>query len=135
MTSATSHIEWIREHKGLEEAYNEACRKVREQAAEINRLWDSRFVEVRCLQDGSKKIWPVTEETVSRSIDQEDLAGEPAPQFMYCDVDGQLYPVTVGEQNRHGPDPDGPDETPFIYASANLIANGKVVGTVQYTDH
>lgn len=135
MTSATSHIEWIRQHKGLDAAYSEACAKVREQAEEINRLWQSRFFEVRTLQDGAKKLWPVTEDFVSRSIDQEDLAGEPAPQFMYCDIDGQIYPVTVGEQTRHAPDPEGPDVAPFIYASAALIANGKVVGHVQFTDH
>lgn len=134
MTSATSHIEWIRENQGIDAAYQEACKKVREQAAELNRLWASRFMEVRTLQDGSKKLWPVTEEAVSRAFDLQDLDGE-TPHFVYGDLDGQLYPVTVGTQSRNEPDPNGPDQTPFIYASAALIANGKIVGTVQYTDH
>lgn len=134
MTSATSHIEWIRDNQGLDAAYQEACKKVREQAAEFNRLWASRFMEVRTLQDGSKKLWPVTEESVGRAFDLQDLDNE-TPQFMYGDTDGQLYPVTIGKQHRHQPDPDGPDLAPFVYASSALIANGKVVGTVLYTDH
>lgn len=135
MTSATSHIEWIEQNRGLQAAYQEACKKVREQAAEMDGLWASRFFEVRTLDDGSKKLWPVTEDAISRSIDLQDLDGEPPPQYMYCDLDGQLYPVSFGTQERHQPDPDGSGQPPFVWASAAMIAKGRVVGTVQYTDH
>jgi hypothetical protein len=130
-----SHIAWVHEHKGIEAAYNEACRVVREQAAETNGLWASRFFERRVLGDGTKKLWPTTEQAISRAHDLQDLDGEPLPEFLYCDEDGQLYPVTVGKASRIAPDPDGPDEVPFIYAAGDMVANGKVVGHVLFTDH
>jgi hypothetical protein len=133
--SHTEAIEQTRSTRGIEEAYKEACRTVREQASHLDALWNSRFFERRVLDDGSRKLWPTTEQRVSSAYDLQDLDGEPIPEFLYCDVDGQLYPVTVGAQSRHSPDPNGPDEPPFIYASSDMVANGKVVGTVRYTDH
>jgi hypothetical protein len=133
--SYTAYIEHLFESKGINAAYAEACKTIRSMGADADALWSSRFFERRIQDDGSKKLCPVTEKRVSQAYDEQDLDGLPIPEFLYCDVDGQLYPVTVGAQNRHGPDPDGPDETPFIYASADMIANGKVVGHVSYTDH
>ncbi|WP_176317638.1 hypothetical protein [Burkholderia vietnamiensis] len=50
---------------------------------------------------------------------------------MRHDVDGEMYPVTLGKQMRI----NSYEEHPFHYASADMIANGKVVGHVIYTDH
>ena len=133
--SATTHIEHIRMSRGLDEAYTEACQTVRRQAAEVDALWSSRFFERRTLDNGSKKLWPTTEQRISSAYDMADCDNEPLPQFLYCDDDGELYPVVIGKQSRHAPDPDGPDETPFHYASSDMVANGKIVGHVQYTDH
>jgi len=132
---STSHIAWVREHKGIEAGFNEACETVRKQAADLEGLWNSRFFERRVLEGGAKKLWPCTEETVSRSHDLQDLDGAPLPEFFYCDDDGELYPVTVGKSTPSGADPEGPGEVPFVYASSAMVANGKVVGHVLHTDH
>ena len=133
--NATAYIEYTCASSGIDRAYALACTTVREQAASLDELWTSRFFERRVLDDGSKKLWPTTEKRISRAYDEQDLDGEAIPDFFYCDVDGELYRVNVGEQTRHEPDPEGPDETPFHYASADMVANGKVVGQVRYTDH
>jgi hypothetical protein len=133
--SHTSVIENIFASQGINAAYEEACKTVRRQAADMEALWNSRFFERRVLEDGSKKLWPTTEQRISRAYDEQDLDPEPVPEFLYCDVDGQLHPVQVGEQARIEPDPEGPDETPFVYASSDMVANGKVVGHVLFTDH
>lgn len=133
--SATSYIEHVCVTSGLEKAYGEACRTVRQQAADLDAMWMSRFFERRVLEDGTKKLWPTTEQRVSSAYDLADCDNEPISQFLYCDDDGELYPVTVGKQSRLSGDPDGPDEIPFNYAAADMVANGKVVGTVSYTDH
>lgn len=128
---STEHIARIFDEKGIHAAYDAACSVIRQQSDEINSLWASRFFERRVLDDGSKKLWPTTEARISRSHDLSDCEDGPAPEFLYCDVDGELYPVTVGKQGRMNSD----EETPFHYASADMIANGKVVGHVIYTDH
>jgi hypothetical protein len=132
---STEHISRVLQSKGIEAAYNEACKTVRDQAAEMRALWESRFFERRELEDGTKKLWPCTEDRISRAYDLQDLDGEALPEFLYCDDDGALHPVTVGKSERLGADPDGPDEVPFVYAASNMVANGKVVGRVLYTDH
>ena len=128
--SSTSHMERILEKCGLEAAYGEACSTVRRQAAELEAWWNSRFYEVRVLDDGSKTMWPTTMQSISRAYDLQDCEPD-IPEFRYCDVDGQLYPVTVGTQERINTD----EEAPFVFAASDLLANGKVVGSVSYTDH
>lgn len=112
----------------------ELKREVRQYQGELNALWESRFYELRILEDGSKKLWPTTEEAVGRAIDMQDCYGK-APDFMYCDHDGTLHPVSVGKQILHKPDPQCPDESPLVFASADLIANGRCVGRVSFSDH
>lgn len=133
--NAISYIQQVRATRSLENAYDEACNTVRQQAANIDALWNSRFFERRILDTGEKKLWPTTAQRISNAYDFADCDGEPIPEFMYCDIDGELYPVTIGNQVRHTGDPDGPDEIPFNYASSDMVANGKVVGSVQFTDH
>lgn len=128
-------LERIRESRGSDAAYREACELLRRNRDELDALFASRFFEVRVLADGSKKLWPCTEESISRAIDLQDCEPESLPAFLFCDVDGHLYPVTIGPQQRHEPDPDGPDVMPFVYASSALVANGKAVGSVSFTDH
>lgn len=131
MPSITSHIEQIRKNRGLEAALQEALAVIRRQAEEVNSWWSSRFFEMRVLDGGAKKLWPTTQEHVSRCYDLQDLDAEPIPAFLYCDDDGNLYPVTVGRQERISSD----EECPVIFATADMMANGKVVGCVQYSDH
>lgn len=128
--SSTAHIEWVRDNRGLEAAFKEACSAVRKREAEVNDWWESRFFVRRVLENGSKKLWPTTAGHVSRAYDLQDC-DEGVPEFFYCDEDGQLYPVTVGQQSRCNTE----DESPFVYAASDIVANGKVVGQVIYTDH
>jgi hypothetical protein len=128
---STSHLAHILETRGIEAAYNAACELVRQQTSETNALWASRFFERRVLDDGTKKLWPTTENTISRAYDLSDQDDGGIPEFLYCDSDGELYPVTIGQQEQMNSD----QENPFHYAAADMIANGKVVGHVVYTDH
>ena len=128
--SSTAHIEWVRDNRGLEAAFKEACSAVRKREAEVNDWWESRFFERRVLENGSKKLWLTTAGHVSRAYDLQDC-DEDVPEFFYCDEDGQLYPVTVGQQSRCNTE----DVSPFVYAASDIVANGKVVGQVIYTDH
>ncbi|ENZ77958.1 MULTISPECIES: hypothetical protein [Ralstonia] len=128
---ANPTIERIFETKGITEAYNAACQLIRDQHAEMNRLYASRFFEVRVLEDGKKKLWPTTEAAISSAFDLQDCHDGPVSDFFYCDVDGQLHAVALGKQTPMNTE----EECPFHYASAALIANGQVVGHVTYTDH
>lgn len=131
LNMSTEHIARIFDQKGIHAAYDAACAMIRQQTEEMNGLWGSRFFERRILEDGSKKLWPTTEANISRSHDISDCYDGPTPEFLYCDVDGELYPVTLGKQERMNSD----QEHPYHYASADMISNGKVVGHVLYTDH
>lgn len=129
--SSTSYIEHVYQQNGVEAAYDEACSTVRRQAAEVDGLWNSRFFERRVLDNGTKKLWPTTERSISSAYDLADCNDGPFPVFLYCDEDGELYPVTVGKGERINTD----EEFPVNYSASDMVANGKVVGTVMYTDH
>ncbi|MGC0153587.1 hypothetical protein ACPRNU_14080 [Chromobacterium vaccinii] len=129
--SSTAHIQHVYEQKGVEAAHDEAFNTVHRQAAEVEAWWNSRFFERRILDDGSKKLWPTTERQISGAYDMADCNDGPIPEFLYCDVDGVLYPVTIGKSDRINAD----EEFPFVYAASDMVANGKVVGHVMYTDH
>ncbi|MBA9846762.1 hypothetical protein [Ralstonia pickettii] len=128
---ANPTIDRILETKGINEAYSAACQLIRDQQAQMNALYASRFFEVRVLEDGKKKLWPTTEAAISRAFDLQDCYDGPLPDFFYCDQDGQLHTVSVGAQRPMNTD----EECPFHYASSALLANGQVVGHVIYTDH
>lgn len=128
---STTHVHWVLEHKGMTEAFNEACAQIRRQDAETNELYASPFFVVRVQENGRRKLWPCTEGYISRCVDTQDLDNEPLPEFLYNDDDGLLYPVTIGRQDRINSD----EECPFVYAASDMVANGKVVGHVMYTDH
>lgn len=128
----------IYQTRGAAAAYQAACDRLREKEAELNALWDSRFMQLRTLGDGRKKLWPVTEGFISRTYDLADLDGpdEAEPQFFYVEDDGSLHPVTLGRQVRSsGAQEDAPTNVALVYGSSSLVANGKVVGQVLYTDH
>jgi len=133
--SYTASIERLHERKGTNAAYAEACETVRRMGTTIDALLSSRFFERQIQEDGSMKLGPTTESAISYAYDVQDLGVQPLHEYLYCDVDGQLYPLTVGAKEFHDIDPDGSDPAPVIYASADMIANGKVVGHVSYTDH
>jgi hypothetical protein len=72
----------------------------------------------------------VDEATVSRRIDMADCYEEPF-KILYLEDDGSLTPVTTS-----GPDwkVDEDDEN-IVRGYGELIAGGKVVGHIQFSDH
>jgi hypothetical protein len=130
----TDHFELIRQRDGLDAAYRAACDFIRERSIVMQAMWNSRFLELRTIEDGTKKLWPTTERVISMGYDQDDH-GEPPSQYFYCDAGGQLHPVTVSDRRATTASPAGTAEVPFVCAIADLLANGQVVGHVHYTDH
>ncbi len=118
------------EAKGIGAAFSEACQHIRELEARANSLWETRFFEMRTLDGGRKKLVPVLVENISRQVDLQDLHDEPLPEFLYQEDDGTLHPLTFGATEWQPSD----DER-SVHGSGSMVANGKVVGYVQYTDH
>jgi len=121
---ATPTIDRILETRGIDEAYEAACRLIREQQAHIDALHASRFFEVRVLKDGTRKLWPTTEAAINRIFNMEDYDYEPPPDFFYCDENGQLHTVILAKHDLTDADGDMPSQR----ASYDLVANGRVVG-------
>lgn len=93
----------------------------------------SRFFEIsRFESDSEICLRQVTEEQISRSVDMADCE----PDFVmrklfYVDDAGDIQPVTIGRQERFS----NGVEQPFHFASSAIVAGGKQVGEVVYTDH
>lgn len=93
----------------------------------------SRFFEIsRFESDSDVCLRQVTEEQISRSVDMSDCE----PDFVmrkrfYVDDQGEIQPVTIGSQERFH---DGVEQ-PFYFAASSIIAGGKCVGEVVFTDH
>lgn len=93
----------------------------------------SRFFEIsRFEPDSDICLRQVTEQHISRSIDMSDCE----PDFVmmkrfYVDDKGEIQSVTIGRQERFS---DGVEQ-PFHFAESSIIAGGKCVGHVVYTDH
>lgn len=93
----------------------------------------SRFFEIsRFEADSDICLRQVTEEQISRSVDMADCE----PDFVmrkrfYVDEQGEIQPVTIGQQERFS----NGIEQPFHFAVSAILADGKWVGEVVYTDH
>lgn len=93
----------------------------------------SRFFEISRFEPESEIcLRQITEQQISRSVDMSDCE----PDFVmhklfYVDDDGEIQPVTIGRQERFS----NAVEQPFHFASSAIIAGGKCVGEVVYTDH
>lgn len=93
----------------------------------------SRFFEIsRFESDSDICLRQVTEEQISRSVDMSDCE----PDFVmrkrfYVDDQGEIQAVTIGRQERFS----NGIEQPFHFASSSIIAGGKCVGEVAFTDH
>ncbi len=93
----------------------------------------SRFIEVSRFEDDSPLcVFKVTEDRISRDVDMTDCGLDYVlRKWLHCDDAGELHAVTIGSQERFSTDV----EQPFRYAASAMLANGKVVGQVTYTDH
>jgi len=93
----------------------------------------SRFLEIsRFKAESEICLRQVTEQHISRAVDMADCDVDYVlRKWLYLDDDGTLYPVTIGKQERINRDEDAP----FYFAASAMVANGKQVGDVVYTDH
>lgn len=117
--------------RGIEAAFQAALELLAQEKARMDEMWETRFYMKRLLDDGSMKLWPVSEGYISRTYDLQDCDGEPLPEFFWTDKKGALHRVTAGAQERLA----GNDERSAHWAASDLIANGKIVGHILYTDH
>lgn len=131
--------EWVRSMitlNGPEYAIEELVRSIIDDRQAANELYASRFFErvTELGEDqeptGRKYLRKCTEKFISSSIDMADCGDGEVQEFLYNDDDGELYPVTFGRMERCEM---GEDQ--IVYGHSDMIANGKVVGTVTYTDH
>ncbi len=93
----------------------------------------SRFFEIsRFEPDSEICLRQKTEESISRDIDMADCI-DPGVlrKWFYVDDNGDIQPVTIGAQERINRD----EEAPFRFAASAIVAGGKCVGEVVYTDH
>lgn len=93
----------------------------------------SRFLEVsRFEPDSEVCLRQITEESISRAVDMADCESDfTMRKWFYVDDSGDIQPVTIGRQERFSNDL----EQPFHFASSAIVAGGKQVGEVVYTDH
>jgi hypothetical protein len=93
----------------------------------------SRFVEIsRFEADSEICVRKVTEEQISKAVDLADCGIDYVLlNRFYVDDQGTLQPVTIGRQERINTD----QEAPFHFAASSIVAGGKVVGEVVFTDH
>ncbi len=96
-------------------------------------VWSSRFIEVsRFESDSEICVRQITEESISHAVDMADCEPEPVMRkWLHVDEAGELHAVTIGKQERTHTGV----EAPFYFAASAMVANGKCVGEVTYTDH
>lgn len=120
-------------------AVAQVLRRADEDAAWHDHALRSRFYELQRPESGPPFLSAVTADIVSSHydlMDVHDLDTDEENPFFYLDDDGKLYLVTAGNFERHDSfDEEAPANVVEVYASSDLMANGKVVGSVYHTDH
>lgn len=93
-----------------------------------------RFIEVMFdMEDGKEVVCAVmarTERQISESIDMADCHGMRC-LYYYVNDAGTFSAITLGELIRYA----GEDYACYRYGYSPMIAEGKIVGYVQHTDH
>lgn len=110
-----------------------AMKQLIERCDAEDKMYESRFFHKLPLLNDQQEITGYrlvkrNEQQVSSMYDMSDCNDEHL-EFFY-DEDGVLYPVTISKMERCEM---GEDQ--IVYGHSDMIANGKVVGTVTYTDH
>ena len=93
----------------------------------------SRFIEISRFElDSEICVRKITEDQISRAVDMADCDLDYVMRnWLYVADDGTLQPVTIGKQERINTS----EEMPIRYAASAIVAGGKCVGEVVYTDH
>lgn len=104
-------------------------------------LMRSRFLEIKKTDAGKPMVVKVTESYISSCIDTADGHDDSYHiAFMHLDDDGAVYPVTAGLPLRSAMEGEldafySDNPTLAFTQQGALVANGKTVGVVEYTDH
>jgi hypothetical protein len=100
---------------------------------QFTEVWSSRFIEIsRFEPDSEICVRQITEESISQAVDMADCLPEfTMRKWLYVDDAGDLLPVTIGRQERINTG----EEAPFRFAASAIVAGGKCVGEVVFTDH
>ena len=114
-------------------AYETLAKAYQSLDAQFTQVWSSRFFEIsRFESDSEICLRQVTEQHISESVDLADCLPDFAMRkWFYVDDGGDIHPVTIGCQRRYS----AGIEQPYHFAGSAIIANGKQVGSVDYTDH
>ena len=93
----------------------------------------SRFIEISQFESDSPICMrKITEEEISNEVDMADcIDAGLLRKWLYVNDAGELQPVTIGSLERINAD----EECPFRFAASAIVAGGKCVGEVIYTDH
>lgn len=135
MIDYAEHIRWVRDNRGVREALTAAIETIVNERTMANAEFHSQFMAKTRRDSGAWFLRQVSETWVSSHFDLADC-NDPGDDTEILWVDpatGLMHPVTVGRLERAESDDAG--EVPFYYGNADLLANGHVVGSVQYTDH
>lgn len=113
-------------YEHLAKAFLSAERQSREESA-------SRFFEISRFEvDSEVCLRKVTEQHISRAVDMADCEDPGVMRkWLYVDDAGEIRPVTIGRQERFS----NGVEQPFHFAASAIVAGGRQVGEVSYTDH
>lgn len=119
----------------VERAYQHLSKQYLALERQLAESMDSRFLEIsRFESDSPVCMRKITEEQISSAVDMADCDVELVMRkWLYVDDAGELQPVTIGRQQRYAP--AGAIEQPFRYAESAIVAGGRQVGSVTYTDH
>lgn len=126
------------------EGYREAFKGLLKQHGRDQKHWDdcskSRFYRWQAGTEDTPPAWVrVTEAQVSSAFDLADVEDE-TNSFYWLDDDGKFYQVTANNPGS-GLTPAGVDEHyqecphSVLTWPGPLMANGKRVGTVMFSDH
>lgn len=100
---------------------------------QFSEVWASRFFEVsRFESDSPICLRQITEQSISEAVDMADcLPDHVMRRWFYVDDAGEIQPVAIGRQERFS----NAVEQPFHFAASSIIAGGRQVGEVVYTNH
>ena len=136
MSATWDWVRSMRERHDDVHVVSELVKYIEELRRNDNELFNSRFFEMRKERGengeptGRKFLVKVTEKYISTTVDLADCADHDDAEFLYMEDDGSLHPVTIGDMTRWPI-----EEHEFVYGASDMVANGKVVGRVDYTDH
>jgi hypothetical protein len=115
-----------------QKAFDKLDDYTRQLAQKQQELAKSRFLRISQSEEGPS-LHKATQRSISEHYDMADCRnGEGDDErFLYLDDDDNLYPIVIGKLERINTD----QEYPLHYGASDILAHGKTVGSITYTDH